>query len=137
MSRYRLLGLGVLALALIVAMVARPQRRPAAPPVAEAVVRPDRHVSVVIQGASLEPARTTVPKGARVTVTVGNRDRVPRTVGLLGYEDRVAPASVAPGSSATLRFSADRPGSDFAWLVDGHPAGVFAVSGSHLVEGHR
>ena len=45
--------------------------------------------------------------------------------------------SVAPGEIAHATFRADRPGGDFAWLVDGAPSGRFAVSGSHLEEGRR
>lgn len=138
MSRYRLLVLGALALATLVAVSARHRSRAAAPAVAEtSETRPERAVAITIEGASIRPARTIAPKGSLVTVTVENRDRTPRRLALLGYERQVAPVVVAPGGSASLRFTADRPGEDFAWLVDGRPAGVFAVTGSHLVEGHR
>ena len=32
---------------------------------------------------------------------------------------------------------AERDWRNFAWTIDGRPAGRFAVQGSHLVEGHR
>lgn len=137
MSRYRLLAVAALVLAVLVAVSARPRSRAEQPTSPATASRPEQLLSVIIEGGSVRPARATAPKGSRVTVTVENRDRVARRVALLGYEGAVAPTSVAPGGAVTLRFAADRPGDDFAWLVDGHPAGTFAVSGSHLVEGHR
>ena len=141
MSRsYRLLTLAVLALAVSVVVAGRSRSRdasPAARPTAAAAPRAERVVALDIRGAVVLPQRVAVPKGADVTLAVTNRDAEPRRFALLGYEGSVAPAVIAPGAAETLRFTADRPGSDFAWLVDGRPAGVFAVEGSHLVEGHR
>jgi hypothetical protein len=71
-----------------------------------------------------------------VTVTVENRGPGTRTIALAGYEEQVHLA-VPPGGTARVTFRADRPGDDFAWLVDGEPAGTLAVSGSHLIEGHQ
>jgi hypothetical protein len=56
---------------------------------------------------------------------------------LAGYEDRLAIPALSPGATWSGEFIADRPGEDFAWLLDGVPAGRLAVTGSHLVEGHR
>jgi hypothetical protein len=56
---------------------------------------------------------------------------------LAGYEDRLDIPALAPGAGWTGQFLADRPGEDFAWLLDGQPAGRLTVTGSHLVEGHR
>jgi hypothetical protein len=55
----------------------------------------------------------------------------------MGYQDRFGAAHVAPDSVWRCEFVADLPGEDFAWMVDGTPAGRFEVKGSHLVEGHR
>ena len=47
-------------------------------------------------------------------------------------------AAEVPGkASARAEFTADRPGDDFAWIVNGIPAARLTVSGSHLIEGHR
>jgi hypothetical protein len=67
---------------------------------------------------------------------VTNRGSKVRTLSLASYEEHVHLA-VPPGKLASVAFRADHPGSDFAWLVDGEPAGMLAVSGSHLVEGHE
>lgn len=133
---YRLLGVGVLAAAAFLAISSRPPER-ASTPVPVAPPRLERAAAIVIAASGVSPARTVVPKGALVTLTAENRDARPRRLALLGYEGRFTPATIAPGRSVVVRFVADRPGSDFAWLVDGHPAGGFAVTGSHLVEGHR
>jgi hypothetical protein len=55
----------------------------------------------------------------------------------MGYEDRLGAVRVAPDSLWRGEFVADRPGQDFAWVLDGAPAGRLEVAGSHLVEGHR
>jgi hypothetical protein len=141
MSRsYRLLTLAVLALAVLVAAAGTARKRGAPPEPARTAApsaRVERAVALDIRGAAVLPQRVAVPKGAAVTLAVANHDAAPRRFALLGYEGAVAPAVIEPGAAETLRFAADRPGSDFAWLVDGRPAGVFAVEGSHLVEGHR
>lgn len=137
---YRLLSLAVLVVAVLVVAAGRSRSRNAtlaSGPTAVPAARLERAVALAIEGAAVVPAHVAVPKGAAVTVTVTNRDAAPRRFALLGYEGVVAPAVIAPGAAETLRFAADRPGSDFAWLVDARPAGVFAVEGSHLVEGHR
>jgi hypothetical protein len=141
MSRsYRLLTLAVLAVAVLVVVAGRSRSHGAAPSTgtpAAPVALLQRAVPLDIRGAAVLPQRVAVPKGAVVTLRVTNHDAASRRFAVLGYEGAVAPAVIAPGAAETLRFAADRPGSDFAWLVDGRPAGVFAVEGSHLVEGHR
>ena len=84
----------------------------------------------------LEPERTSVPKGHRVTLTVVNHDRAPLALTLGGYQERVQ-VDLAPGGTWRGTFVADLPGDDFAWLRDGRPVGVLRVTGSHLEEGHR
>ena len=41
------------------------------------------------------------------------------------------------GANYVHHVLADRPGDDFAWIVDGAAVGRLVVQGSHLVEGHR
>ena len=137
MKRYGLLALVVLAGAALILAAARPRSATVAPRVVPADARAERALSLVIADGALLPARAVVPKGAAVLVRVVNRDPSAHRFSLLGYESAVSPAALSPGGAATVRFIADRPGSDFAWLLDGKPAGVFVVQGSHLVEGHR
>lgn len=134
---YVILVVAVLAGASLVLAAGRPRRAAVTPPTARSGAHLERADSLVIAGGSVAPARVEVPKGASLTVTISNRDAGARRVALLGYEGAVAPVTILPGGAATIRFDADRPGSDFAWLVDGKPAGLFVVQGSHLVEGHR
>jgi hypothetical protein len=123
--------------ATLVAVAARPRR--AAPEAAVVAAAPgaDVAIALAIEGGLAAPAATSAPKGARVTLAAENRDAAPRRVALLGYEGRFAPVTIEPGRSVLVRFTADRPGGDFAWMIDGRPAGRFSVTGSHLVEGHR
>lgn len=137
MKRYGLLALVVLAGAALVLLTARPHRAAVAPSGPLTSAPAERAVSLTIANGTVAPARVHVPKGAAITLKISNRDRVSRRLALLGYEDAVAPVTIRQGGVATIRFAADRPGSDFAWLLDGKPAGVFVVQGSHLVEGHR
>ena len=80
--------------------------------------------------------RDGVPKGTIVMLRVVNRGPVARMLSLSGYEERLH-LPVAPSEIAHATFRADRPGGDFAWLVDGTPSGRFAVSGPHLDEGRQ
>lgn len=137
MRRYAPLALVVLAGAALVLAMARPRPVRIAAPEMASSARVARTLSLELSGGSVLPSRTEVPKGADVRVRVTNRDSYARRLSLLGYESEVSPAALSPGASVTVRFIADRPGSDFAWLVDGKPAGQFVVQGSHLVEGHR
>lgn len=134
---YRVLFVVALAIALVLTVVARlPRRTPAARAVA-AVPVPVRVLEVEVRGGAIAPDPTQVRKGERVRLMVRNTDPASVRVELAGYQDRVAVAAIAPGSAWTVDFDADLPGEDFAWMVDGRPAGRFGVAGSHLVEGHR
>jgi hypothetical protein len=83
------------------------------------------------------PDVVSVPKDTRVRLSVCNRGTTPVRFAVAGYESRVRLDAIAPGATAHAGFTADLPGGDFALLVDARPAGRFAVTGSHLVEGHR
>ncbi len=125
-----------IAAALVLTVVGRRPRAPIAERV-EAPAGPSVSVRIAVRAHGVLPPRTRVPLGARVTLHARNADAVARTLALSGYDDRVSRTTIAGQDSVTLTFVADRPGDDFAWLVDAEPAGVFAVAGSHLVEGHR
>jgi hypothetical protein len=114
-------------------------RRPRAriEPTAAAPAGPPVAVRAEVREGAIVPERTTVPLGSHVTVHARNAGAARHTLVLAGYDDRVAPAQIGPRDSVTFAFVADRPGEDFVWLIDTRPAGVFAVAGSHLVEGHR
>ena len=134
-GRYLGLAIGVVMLAVVITVLGRPQRveRPSAPPAAAPVVE----LMLAIDGGRLSPAMTSVPKGARVRLRVAARGARGARLALAGYQDRLAIPPLAPGAMWTGEFIADRPGDDFAWLLDGVPAGRLAVTGSHLIEGHR
>ena len=135
---YLILGALTLAAGLALTAAGRiPLRRtPAAPaPVAgagEVVV-----LAVAIEGGAIHPASCAVPKDRRVRLTVTNRGAAAASLSLAGYQDRATLGPLAPGEARTVEFLADRPGEDFAWLLDGRPVGRLAVTGSHLAEGHR
>jgi hypothetical protein len=134
--RYVWLLLCVLGLALALSALARAPRRTPIP-----VPPPPRHAPIVsvrleIRGGTIAPAFVRVPKGARIALVVANEDRREARISLPGYEDRLAPISVAPGSTWSGSFVADRPGDDFAWMLDDRPAAKLEVEGSHLVDGH-
>jgi len=103
-----------------------------------AAVQPEVALEITIgPGARIAPAVASVPKDHRVMLTVRNRNGRPASLTLMGYEDRLGTVRVAPDSAWRGEFVADRPGGDFAWMLDGTPAGRLEVAGSHLVEGHR
>jgi len=91
-------------------------------------ITPDYHVT---------PAVAAVPKDHLVRLTVTNRYRLPVSLTLMGYQDRFAAAYVPRDSIWRGEFLADRPGEDFAWMLEGTPVAKLRVVGSHLVEGHR
>jgi hypothetical protein len=135
-SRYlRLLVLALAAAALLGLVSRLPRPRPAAPPAPAAA--PAISLEIVIQDGALTPETASVPKDRRVTLAVLNRGSRACRLALSGYEDRLGIGIVAPGGAWRGEFLADRPGDEFAWLLDGRPAGRFSVTGSHLVEGHR
>ena len=85
----------------------------------------------------IEPTEIAVAKDTRVRLTVTNRHRLAVSLALMGYQDRFAVAYLQPDSVWRGEFLADRPGDDFAWMLEGAPVGRLRVTGSHLVEGHR
>lgn len=134
-GHYLGLAIGVVLLALALTVLGRPRR--AAPPAAPAAPAPVAMLTLAIEGDRLAPAMTSVPKGARVRLRVDVRGLRPARLSLAGYTDRLSIPTLEPGATWTGEFVADRPGDDFAWLLDGVPVGRLAVTGSHLVEGHR
>ncbi|HET9950899.1 MAG TPA: hypothetical protein VFS09_03800 [Candidatus Eisenbacteria bacterium] len=135
-GRYLRLFIAVLATGAALALLSRLPRREAPPAPAPAPAARAEIALALDAAGAIAPARSVVPKGADVTLTVTNHGSKVRTLSLAGYETHLHLA-VPPGATAIDSFRADHPGSDFAWLVDGEPAGKFAVSGSHLVEGHE
>jgi hypothetical protein len=133
---YRWLTVAVVLGAAALALLARAPK-PAPRPKATEVAAPAESVAIEIQNGTVRPERTQVRKGTPVVLTVRNQDDVPRGISLSGYADRWAAEPIGARATVVLRFRADLPGQDFAWLVDGKPAGVFVVAGSHLEEGHR
>jgi hypothetical protein len=92
---------------------------------------------VDVAGGRVQPPVTSVPKDHRVRLTVRNHDAKVAVLSLSGYEDRVRIPPLHPREHWTGEFLADRPGEDFAWVLNGEPAGRLAVTGQHLMEGHR
>jgi len=127
-------GVAVLAvLAGLAAHAPRPARAvasPAAPPAVAAL-------ALSIEDGRVAPDPAAVPKGRTVRLAVTNRGPRAVELRLAGYEDRVHAPAIAPGETWRTEFVSDLPGEDFGWFVDGQPAGRLAVTGSHLVEGHR
>ena len=134
-QRYGLLFSGVVAAAVLVTLLGRlPDRPPVRPARTPA---PERaFVTLVIRDGAVGPELATVAKGNEVTLRVQNQEPRGVRLELAGYEDAVS-IQIDAGAAWSTSFIADRPGEDFAWLLNGQPAGRFAVSGSHLVEGHR
>lgn len=94
-------------------------------------------VALTLRDGTIAPAVTQVEKGERVLFHVTNAGSNRASLALLGYEDRLPAITLAPGSDWKGDLLADRPGDDFAWMVNGKPVGRFVVAGSHMVEGHR
>lgn len=136
MKRYLILVLIALALSAIALVAGRSWRMPVA-----GIPQPEEERSValdlVITKSGLEPSSAVVPKDRYVVLSVRNTRRVPAGISLQGYQDRLSIGIIRPDSVWRGRFLADRPGDDFAWMVEGEPLGRLAVQGSHLVEGHR
>jgi len=137
MRRYALVLAAALALALALGVVARLPHTAATPAAGGAAPLPTVTLRVEFDGGTAHPEAVTVPANHRVRLSLVNAG--PRAIAptLAGYEDRIAPGTLAPGATWTGEFVSDRPGEAFAWLVDGEPRGRLSVSGSHLVEGHR
>ncbi len=94
------------------------------------------HTLTIADGV-VTPDAVAVPKDARVRLVLHNTGAAPAVFAIAGYEATVAADTLAPGATHSVAFVADLPGEGFALLVDGRPAGRLAVTGSHLVEGHR
>ena len=133
---YRWLALAVGIGAVALALFARAPK-PTPKPVPATAPAPAESLRLEIAGGAVLPERTAVAKGTAITLAVRNRDDVPRRLSLAGYEDRLPSDAIPAREARVLRFTADRPGEDFVWLVDGAPSGVFTVAGPHLEEGHR
>ena len=105
-------------------------------PLSRAISEPETTLTLAIDETGLTPAASVVSNGTRVHLEIIGRGRRAVRMSLSGYQDRVALA-IAPGETARVVFTTDRPGQDFAWLMDSVPVGRVEVTGSHLVEGHR
>lgn len=92
---------------------------------------------LTVHDGRIEPAAESIAAGTTVDLTVTNRAATSQYLRLAGYEDRVDTGEIKPGATWAGTFIADRPGDQFAWLVNGQPAGRLDIRGSHLVEGHR
>lgn len=132
---YLLLALTVVVLSVALTLLGRPRSAHAPPPAAAEA--PVAELAIAITGGKISPAVASVPKGHRVRLRVEHRDAAVVRLALAGYEDLLDIPPLAPGATWTAEFPADRPGDDFAWLLDGQPAGRLTVTGSHLIEGHR
>ena len=133
---YLWLFVAVIALALVLTALGRPrahapERLPTAP------LPPRIELAIGVSDRLVSPAITAVPRGSQVRLRVDYRGTRPGHLALSGYEDRLRIPELSPGTVWRGEFLADRPGEDFAWLLDGEPAGRLSVTGSHLVEGHR
>jgi hypothetical protein len=128
--------LAAVAALLISALLRAPRRAPAPPPASPA---PAAAVMVAVEVLASEVHTTPdrIAAGSLVQLAVRNRTGAAIRLALTGYEDRVTIAALEPDSTWRTRFLADRPGEQFAWLVDGQPRGRLDIAGSHLVEGHR
>jgi hypothetical protein len=136
MKRYAVLFLGTLLVGVALVGLGR-MRHPASRPQAPAAVAGTREITVEIGPEGAVPASAAVPEGVHVKLRVRNRNPSPIRLALAGYEDRLGVMTLGPGEVRESEFLADRPGEDFAWLVDGEPRGRFQVTGPHLIEGHQ
>jgi hypothetical protein len=134
MRRYVILFVVIMATSLGLLVVSRLPRQRAAAPVAVEAARP-MTLDVFQERVVTTPEAVTV--GQRVELTVVNHATATMRIELAGYEDRVSVPGIEPDSSWKVTFVADRPGEQFAWIVNGEPRGRLDVTGSHLVEGHR
>src|SRR5262249_11369449 len=125
MKRYVVLFVAALALAAVLAGVARAPRAPVAAPAPRAI--PEVTLRLTIERGVLTPERSAVPKDHRVRLEVTNRDPRTATLALAGYQDVLAPRAIEPGGVWSDSFVASRPGDDFAWMLDGSPAGQLQI----------
>ena len=132
-----LVASGAVALILTMWGGTRTQRTLAPDASESAWVRPVELEIMIGPDGGMTPPSVRVEKDQRVVASLTNTGSRQVRVELPGYEDRVAAATIEPGATWKAEFLADRPGEDFAWMVDGKPAGRLIVTGSHLIEGHR
>ncbi len=137
MKRYLVL-LAIAVLLGAVGLFAGPRLRSRAAPTRAADARPEVALDITItRDHRVAPASASVPKDHMVKLTVTNHEARAVSLSLMGYQDRFSVAYVEPDSVWRGEFLADRPGDDFAWMLEGTPVGRLAVSGSHLVDGHK
>jgi hypothetical protein len=136
MRRYLVLLAVMLAAGALLVAVGR-TRRDAARGLPAAARTPLARIALAVGDSGVVPARSSVPGGALVSLSLENRSAHPVVVALSGYQDRLRIGTLPPAGRWAGSFFADRPGDDFAWIVDGEPRGRLAVTGSHLIEGHR
>jgi hypothetical protein len=134
--QYAALFAAILLAAVVLALVRTPQSA-AKRHTATATSAPAETHTLVVADGTVTPAYAAVPKDSHVRLIVKNRGTRAAQLALSGYEGKLTVPHLAAGVSWSGTFTADLPGDDFAWLVDGKPAARFAVTGSHLVEGHR
>jgi hypothetical protein len=94
-------------------------------------------VSLTVHDSTVTPADLVVPLGSRISLEIANEGRDVVELALAGYAGRLPVIRVEPGAVGHGEFTADLPGEDFAWLVNGRPSSRLTVAGSHLIEGHR
>jgi len=136
MKRYALLFfIGVLA-AIVLSLIPRLPHRATRPAVAPERAAPIS-MTVDVYPDRVTTMPSTIPVGRKVALTVVNHTPKAVHLKLAGYEDVVDSNEIDPDSNWTLTFDADRPGEQFAWIVDGEPRGRLDILGSHLIEGHR
>ena len=136
MKRYAMLFGSALVLGLVLMMVARTVHVPA-PATPNVVEIPSVDLMLTLTKAGITPENSSVPKDHRVRLTIVNRRRDRVGLALHGYQDKLMIGWIEPDSTWRGEFLADRPGEDFAWMLEGEPAGKLSVTGSHLVDGHR
>ena len=137
MKRYLVLLAIAAVLGMVGLYVSRAVRfRP--PPLPVPTARPEVALDITIRpDHRILPGIASVPKDHIVRLTVTNRSAGSASLSLMGYQDRLRVATIAPDSLWRGEFVADRPGEDFAWVLEGQPVGRLAVLGSHLVDGHK
>ena len=136
MRRYAWVLVAALAGAVLVSVLLRMpgHAEPPAPAVApvHAII-----LGVQVFAERVQATADSIDAGTAVTLTVTNRTGQALRVRLTGYEDRVDSGEIVPGGTWRGEFVADRPGEQFAWLVNDQPRGRLDIRGSHLVEGHQ
>ena len=137
MRRYALLFVALTVIGLGLNAWFRRARLEAPPPARTAQAGGIDVALIITPDSRIEPAEVAVAKDTRVRLTVTNHHRLAVSLALMGYQDRFAVAYLPPDSVWRGEFLADRPGEDFAWMLEGAPVGRLRVTGGHLVEGHR